>query len=560
MGSRRCQRVLSLERQVRYPALSGGGATRPIRCQRQSVGAGAGLPKWLVTSALSMASRAQRVAGLSTSPRATRFGMKFGLETMQRPRQPRWAIPSARTRRCSSRARTARARSRPTATRRCAPRACAPAATPRRTSCASTSGSPSTDARSPTATSRSPCAAVRDAADRLVRRGVLAAHPTFFEVLTAAAFAHFRRKRVDVAVLEVGLGGRLDATNVAEPVASAIVSVDFDHEVYLGDTLASIAREKAGVMRRGRATVVGPLPGGARGRGACARAVGARLVDARRGRSGGTPRPPVARRTEAGVVDRAPAPGPADTRAHVPRPPAAAGRAPARQPARRGPPAGGGEGARACASTSTRVPGGRRAHPLAGPPRAGRRAIPRSSSTAPTTPPARARSPRTSRGGPALRPALRRHEPTRTCAASRGSCSRSRSPSCSRGHGSPRAATPDELRARAGSLAAEVHLEDRVSRALAPRPPAGAGARSRRPRPGRPAHDRGRGRQPLPGRRGQGAPAAGARARADAWPQRADRRRAGRGSTPRCSAESHSAGPTVCCSSRPSRSSTKVSG
>ncbi len=102
--------------------------------------------------------------------------------------------------------------------------------------------------------------AVRDAATRLVKRGALAAHPTFFEALTAAAFVHFSRARVDVAVLEVGLGGRLDATNVAEPLASAIVSVDFDHQQYLGTTLASIAAEKAGVLRRGRATVLGPLP------------------------------------------------------------------------------------------------------------------------------------------------------------------------------------------------------------------------------------------------------------------------------------------------------------
>ena len=65
---------------------------------------------------------------------------------------------------------------------------------------------------------------VRDAAERLVARRVLRGHPTFFEILTAAAFAHFRREHVDVAVLEVGLGGRLDATNFAEPVASAIVS------------------------------------------------------------------------------------------------------------------------------------------------------------------------------------------------------------------------------------------------------------------------------------------------------------------------------------------------
>ena len=124
---------------------------------------------------------------------------------------------------------------------------------------------------------------VKDAATRLVRRGVLGAHPTFFEVLTAAAFAHFRDRRVDVAVLEVGLGGRLDATNVAEPLASAIVSVALDHQLYLGDTLAAIAREKAGVLRAGRATVVGPLPGEARRAVAArARALGARVVEAAR--------------------------------------------------------------------------------------------------------------------------------------------------------------------------------------------------------------------------------------------------------------------------------------
>jgi dihydrofolate synthase/folylpolyglutamate synthase len=125
---------------------------------------------------------------------------------------------------------------------------------------------------------------VRDAAARLVRRGVLRGHPTFFEVLTAAAFAHFRSQRVDVAVLEVGLGGRLDATNVAEPLASAIVSVDLDHEVYLGRTLPKIAREKAGVLRAGRATVTGPLAEPARRAVAArARALGARVVEARRG-------------------------------------------------------------------------------------------------------------------------------------------------------------------------------------------------------------------------------------------------------------------------------------
>jgi dihydrofolate synthase/folylpolyglutamate synthase len=126
--------------------------------------------------------------------------------------------------------------------------------------------------------------AVRAAAEGLVRRGVIAAHPTFFEALTAAAFAHFRRKRVDVAVLEVGLGARLDATNVVDPIASAMVSVALDHQVYLGKTLASIAKEKAGVMRRGRPTVVGPLPAEAlRAVRARARSTGARLVEASRG-------------------------------------------------------------------------------------------------------------------------------------------------------------------------------------------------------------------------------------------------------------------------------------
>jgi len=126
--------------------------------------------------------------------------------------------------------------------------------------------------------------AVRDAATRLVARGRLDAHPTFFEVLTAAAFAHFRAQRVDVAVLEVGLGGRLDATNVVRPLVSAIVSIDFDHEVYLGRTLAAIAAEKAGVMRRARATVIGPVSAEARSAlRTRARATGARLVDATQG-------------------------------------------------------------------------------------------------------------------------------------------------------------------------------------------------------------------------------------------------------------------------------------
>lgn len=126
--------------------------------------------------------------------------------------------------------------------------------------------------------------AVRDAAQRLVERGQLQSHPTGFEVLTAAACEHFRRARVDVAVLEVGLGGRRDATGVVEPLASAIVTIDYDHQAWLGHTLASIAREKAGVLRPGRVTVLGPLPAVARRAIAgCARPLGARLLTASTG-------------------------------------------------------------------------------------------------------------------------------------------------------------------------------------------------------------------------------------------------------------------------------------
>ena len=101
---------------------------------------------------------------------------------------------------------------------------------------------------------------VRRVIDGLLADGSLESPPTFFEVTTAIAFELFRRARVDVAVLEVGLGGRLDSTNVVQPVAAAITSIDFDHEQYLGNTLAAIAAEKAGVIRRGIPVVVGPVP------------------------------------------------------------------------------------------------------------------------------------------------------------------------------------------------------------------------------------------------------------------------------------------------------------
>jgi dihydrofolate synthase / folylpolyglutamate synthase len=105
---------------------------------------------------------------------------------------------------------------------------------------------------------------VRRVIEDLLARGSLESPPTFFEVTTAVAFELFRRAQVDAAVLEVGLGGRLDSTNLVQPVAAAITSIDFDHEQYLGNTLAAIAAEKCGIIRRGIPVVVGPVAAEAR--------------------------------------------------------------------------------------------------------------------------------------------------------------------------------------------------------------------------------------------------------------------------------------------------------
>jgi dihydrofolate synthase/folylpolyglutamate synthase len=85
--------------------------------------------------------------------------------------------------------------------------------------------------------------------ERLVGEGDLPWHPSFFEMLTAMAFEYFARSRPDMVVLEVGMGGRLDATNVAEPKISIITDISLDHQKYLGETVAEIAREKAGIIR-----------------------------------------------------------------------------------------------------------------------------------------------------------------------------------------------------------------------------------------------------------------------------------------------------------------------
>lgn len=82
-------------------------------------------------------------------------------------------------------------------------------------------------------------------------------HPSFFELTTAMAFKYFAEKEVDIAVIEVGLGGRLDCTNIITPLLTVITNISFDHTGFLGDTLEKIAGEKAGIMKRGVTCVVG---------------------------------------------------------------------------------------------------------------------------------------------------------------------------------------------------------------------------------------------------------------------------------------------------------------
>src|SRR5208337_2478840 len=85
--------------------------------------------------------------------------------------------------------------------------------------------------------------------EELLAEGKLRAHPTYFESVTALAFEIFAREHVDFGVIEVGLGGRLDATNIVTPVVSIITRIDFDHENFLGHSLREIAAEKAGILK-----------------------------------------------------------------------------------------------------------------------------------------------------------------------------------------------------------------------------------------------------------------------------------------------------------------------
>ena len=117
--------------------------------------------------------------------------------------------------------------------------------------------------------------------DRLRREGALDVQPTFFETTTAIAFELFRRAGVEIAVCEVGLGGRLDATNALLPLACAITSIGFDHQQYLGHTLRDIALEKAGILKPGVPAIVGRMSAEAfAGISGRARALGAPLLDA----------------------------------------------------------------------------------------------------------------------------------------------------------------------------------------------------------------------------------------------------------------------------------------
>jgi dihydrofolate synthase / folylpolyglutamate synthase len=87
------------------------------------------------------------------------------------------------------------------------------------------------------------------AAERLVEKSELPWHPSFFEMMTALAFEHFAQEQVEMAVLEVGMGGRLDATNVVEPRVSVITDISLDHQKFLGNSVGAIAHEKVGIIR-----------------------------------------------------------------------------------------------------------------------------------------------------------------------------------------------------------------------------------------------------------------------------------------------------------------------
>ena len=99
---------------------------------------------------------------------------------------------------------------------------------------------------------------VRATGQKLVEEGKLAQLPSFFETLTAMAFLHFAEAQIQIAVLEVGMGGRLDATNIVDPLLSIVTDISLDHMEWLGSTISEIAREKAGILRKGGTLITLP--------------------------------------------------------------------------------------------------------------------------------------------------------------------------------------------------------------------------------------------------------------------------------------------------------------
>ncbi|MBL8176629.1 MAG: bifunctional folylpolyglutamate synthase/dihydrofolate synthase, partial [Bryobacterales bacterium] len=100
--------------------------------------------------------------------------------------------------------------------------------------------------------------AVHETAEAMLAAGAIAHHPTYFETVTAMAFLLFRQRAVEWVVLETGLGGRLDATNVVSPQITVITPIDYDHEAFLGKTIEAIAGEKAGILKSGVPVVLAP--------------------------------------------------------------------------------------------------------------------------------------------------------------------------------------------------------------------------------------------------------------------------------------------------------------
>src|SRR5581483_8819440 len=122
---------------------------------------------------------------------------------------------------------------------------------------------------------------IDDVSESLVGAGRLDQHPSFFETVTAMAFEYFASAGVEITVLEVGIGGRLDATNVADPLLSVITDISLDHTEWLGNTLTEIAREKVGIVRRNGILVTLPQhPEVNDALGERVRDLGARVVNA----------------------------------------------------------------------------------------------------------------------------------------------------------------------------------------------------------------------------------------------------------------------------------------